>query len=204
LRQQLADGSQAATRPAQAPLSSATEYYQRAMKHYLNHEYAAQLEDLNKALEMDPKMTQALFDRASLYSLSLPKEEGGDEKAVADYTRLLDLKPNDCSARHNRALCYENLHQYDNAIADYTALIEGDTDFSHVPNKDKQLALDYHYRGRAYQWYERDYEKAVADYNEALRLDPNIEGVHLHRGECFEALGQADKAQADFAVEKPK
>jgi Tfp pilus assembly protein PilF len=50
---------------------------------------------------------------------------------------------------------------------------------------------------------QKDYVKAVDDYDQALRLDPNIEGVHLHRGQCFEALEQPDKAQEDFAIEKP-
>jgi len=165
------------------------------MKHGMKHEYEAELDDLNKAIEMDPHSRYALFVRASLSE--------GYGKAVVDYSRVLGAKPNDCSAQHNRAVCYEQLRQFDDAIADYTALIEGDTDFSLVGNKDQQLALEYHYRGRAYQWYKKNYAKAVADYNQALRLDPNIEGVHLHRGQCYEALGQPDKAQEDFAIEKP-
>src|SRR5262249_18632248 len=128
---------------------------------------------------------------------------GGYEKAVADFSRCLELRPNDCSARHNRAPGYEDLRQYDNAIADYNLLIEGDTDFSHVVNKQKQLALAYHYRGRAYHWYKKDYARAIPDYDQALRLDPTIEGVHMHRGQCYEALGQPDKAQEDFSIEKP-
>ena len=169
----------------------------------MNHEYQAQLEDLNKAIELDPSLADAYFERGNLYAMNLPKAIGGYEKAVADLSRFLELKPNDCSARHNRALWYEQLHQYDNAIADYTTLIEGDTDFSRVIKKDQQLALEYHYRGRAYQWYKKDYAKAVTDYNQALRLDPNIEGLHLHRGQCYEALGQPEKAQEDFSIERP-
>ena len=203
LRQQLANSSNAQIRPEQPTLSSAREYLQRSYTHYINHDYEAQLDDLNKAIEMDPKLAEAYSQRGNLYSQNLSKSLGGYEKAVADWSRCLELKPNDCAPRHNRALGYEQLRQYDNAIADYTTLIEGDTDFSHVGSKDKQLALAYHYRGRAYQWYKRDYAKAVADYNQALRLDPNIEGVHMHRGQCYEALGQPDKAQGDFAVEKP-
>ena len=155
------------------------------------------------SVQAAPGGLAAAITAAALYVSNLPMTNGGYEKAAADYSRFLEIKPNDCSARHNRALYYEQLGQFDNAIADYTTLIEGGTDFSRVGNKDKQLALDYHYRGRAYQWYKRDYAKAVADYNEALRLDPNIDGVHLHRGQCYEALGQADMAQQVFAIEPP-
>lgn len=203
LRQQVAASGNTKSHPEQPALSSAQEYLQRSYTHYINHDYEAQLDDLNKAIEMDPNLAEAYSQRGNLYSQNLPKSFGGYEKAVADWSRCLELKPEDCSPRHNRALSYEQLRQYDNAIADYTTLVEGNTDFSHVGSKDKQLALDYHYRGRAYQWYKKDYAKAVADYNQALRLDPNIEGVHLHRGQCYEALGQPDKAQEDFSIEKP-
>ncbi len=203
LRQQITEGSDAKTGTPQAPLATAQAYYERAMKHYGNREYQAELEDLNKAIEMDPKLADAFYERGNLYAMSLPSQEGGYKKAVADLSRYLELKPNDGAARHNRALWYEQLNQFDNAIADYTSVIEGGTDFFRVGSKDKLLALDYHYRGRAYQWYKKDYAKAVADYDHALRLDPTIEGVHLHRGQCYEALGQPDRAQQDFAIEKP-
>lgn len=203
LRQQVAANGSSKSRPQQPVLASAQAYLNRSYTHNTSHDYEAQLDDLNKAIEMDPTLAEAYLQRANLYSQNLPKSFGGDEKAVADWSRCLELKPDDCSPRHNRALGYEQLGQYDNAIADYTALVEGNIDFSRVGSKDKQQALDYHYRGRAYQWYKKDYAKAVADYNQALRLDPTIEGVHLHRGQCYEALGQPDKAQEDFSIEKP-
>jgi len=186
-------------------LSDARAFYDSAMKHYMANEYEAELADLNKAIKLDPQCGDgdALFSRACIYSGDFQIKERDYTKALADYTRLLDFKPMDVSAWHNRALCYEQLREYDKAIRDYTAIIEGNMDFSHlVDGKDKQLAMDYHYRGRAYQWYKNDYLKAIADYDEALRLDPKIEMVHQHRGQCYEALKQFDKAKEDFAIEK--
>ncbi len=203
LRRQIADAGNGQTPSGQAPLSTAREYYERASRHSQNHEYEAQLADLTKAIELDPTFAEAFSDRAALYAINLPMKHGGYEKAVADYSRYLELKSNDCSARHNQALYYEQLRQYDNAIVNYTTLIEGDTDFSRIGDgKNKQLALEYHYRGRAYHWYKRDYSKAIADYTSALQLDPQIEGAHQHRGQCYEFLGQPDKARQDFAAEK--
>ncbi|HEY2328863.1 MAG TPA: sigma-70 family RNA polymerase sigma factor [Verrucomicrobiae bacterium] len=189
----------------QSHLSEARAFYDSAMTHYMAREYEAELADLNKAIELNSKFMEALFSRACLYDGNLPMKERDYAKAVADYTRFLEINPRDVSTWHNRALCYEQLHQYDKAIADYTAIIEGNMDFSHlVDGKDKQMALDYHYRGRAYQWYKKDYLKAIADYDEALRLDSMIEMVHQHRGQCYEALGQFEKAKEDYAMEKTK
>jgi RNA polymerase sigma factor (sigma-70 family) len=187
----------------QQHLADALVFYNSAMKHYMANEYESELADLNRAIELNPRFAEALFSRGCLYGGDLPMNERNDAKAVSDYSRLLDLKPDDCSGRFNRALCYEALRKYDQAIADYTRIIDGNTDFSLISDgKDGQLARTYHYRGRAYQWYKKDYLKAIADYDEALRHDSKIEMVHLHRGQCYEALKQFDKAKEDFATEK--
>ncbi|HVU08303.1 MAG TPA: sigma-70 family RNA polymerase sigma factor [Verrucomicrobiae bacterium] len=186
----------------QPSLSSAQEYYERAQKHEMNHEYEAQLEDLNKAIELDPNMAEAYFERGNLYAENLPKEKGGYEKAVADYTSSLEIKPNDASARWNRATYYVNVGKYNEAIADWTTYIEGNTDFSNqLDGKTKSIAGAYFWRGHIYQMYLHDYSKAIADYTSAMQLNPNIEDAHRLRGQSYEALGEAEKAQQDFTIE---
>ena len=88
LRAQLADANNTKTQSKQPLLSSALEYFNRADRHAMNHEYEAQLDDLNKAIELDPNMAEAYLQRANLYSMNLPKERGGREKALADLTRM--------------------------------------------------------------------------------------------------------------------
>jgi len=157
LRAQLAEKSNSNNQLRQPLLASAREYYNRAGQHSMDHEYEAQLEDLNKAIELDPTMAEAYFERGNLYSSNLPKERGGDQKAVADYTRCLELKPNDAPARWNRATYYASLRQYDEAIADWTIYIEGDTDFSQqMEGKTKSIAGAHFWRGHVYQMYLHD------------------------------------------------
>ncbi len=161
--------------------------------HEQNKQYAAALADYSKAI------MEACFARSSLYFEGQPKPEYA--KAVSDLTKVLEVDPKDFAARFNRALAYEYLGEYDKAIADYTRAIEGDTDFSRiVDGKNDSLAMTHHYRGRAYQWYKRDNAKAVADFTEALRLDPKIEMVHYRRGQAYNALKEYAKAAADFTV----
>jgi len=202
LRAQLADAQSATPLSKQPPLTTSREYYDRAGTHYMNHNYEAQLEDLNKAIELDPNMAEAYFMRGNLYAHNLPKERGGDEKALADYTRALELKPNDASPRWNRANTYNRLRRYDEAIADWTTYIEGDTDFSHdVEGKTKSIAGAHFWRGHVYQMSLNDYPQAIADYTAALQLNPNAENAHRLRGQCYELLGETQKAQQDFAIE---
>lgn len=44
----------------------------------------------------------------------------------------------------------------------------------------------------------RYYEKAVNDYDEAIRLDPNFTNAYRNRGNAFKAQGENEKADADF------
>ncbi|NOS69708.1 MAG: sigma-70 family RNA polymerase sigma factor [Verrucomicrobia bacterium] len=202
LRAQLADANNIKSQLKQPPLASARAYYDRAGTHYINHDYEAQLEDLDKAIELDPNMAEAYFMRGNLYASNLPKHRGGYEKAIADYTRCLAIKPNDAGARWNRAMHYPDIRRYDEAIADWAIYIEGDTDFSlQGEGKTKSLAGAYFYRARVYQQNKKDYPKAIADYTAALELNPSIESAHRQRGKCYELIGEMDKAQQDFAIE---
>lgn len=202
LRAQLGDENR--TKHAeQPPLQSAREYFSRGQKHAQEHEYEAALDDLNKAIELDPDLADAYTERAALYAQNLPTSYGGYAKAIADYTRYFELKPKDASFRHNRGLYYEQLGQYDDAIADYSMVIEDDSmDFSHEGDgTNKLIALDRFYRGRIYQWHKKDYNKAISDYTAAIQLDPQLDGPHRYRGECYQSLGEPEKAQQDFAIE---
>jgi RNA polymerase sigma factor (sigma-70 family) len=202
LRAQFANANNAKTQSKQAPLSSAQEYYSRAMTHSMNHEYEAQLEDLNKAIELDPKMSKAYDERGNLYAFQLPRKNDSYENAIADYTSSLEINANDSSARWNRAILYAQLRKYDDAIADWTTYIDGDTDFSNqVDGKNKSIAGAYFQRGRIYQANLHDDSKAIADYSAAIQLNPNIEDAHRLRGQSYEAIGETEKAQQDFAIE---
>jgi beta-lactamase regulating signal transducer with metallopeptidase domain/tetratricopeptide (TPR) repeat protein len=173
---------------------TATDFYNRGMARKLPQEYNEALADFTKAIELDFGFVDAYFSRSSLYT-----EKGDYAKGVADLSKILELEPKYFSARFNRALAYESLKEYDKAIADYSRVFEADTDFSRVSgSSDGYLAMTYHYRGRAYQWYKHDYAKAVADFTEALRLDPTIEMVHYRRGNAYHELKEYEKAVEDY------
>ena len=63
------------------------------------------------------------------------------------------------------------------------------------------LAEAYHNRGLA--WAEKDeYDKAIADYSEAIRLKPDYAKAYFNRGIAYYKKGDQAKADADFAKEK--
>jgi len=79
----------------------------------------------------------------------------------------------------------------DRNIAGCSKIIEGRGESS----KSRSLAL--YLRGSAYG--ERsDYAKALADYDEAIKLNPNNYDIFISRGLIYEAKGEKDRAIADY------
>ncbi len=201
LRLRLTEAEQSAGPLRQPPLASARAYYGRAGTHSMNHDYEAELADLNRAIELDPQMAEAYFMRGCLYDSNLPERRGGAEKALADYTSCLELTPHDVSALGNRAYVLERLQRYDEAIQGWTDSLRDDTDFSHYGgDKANDRARMHVSRGKLYN-QKRDYANAVADFTAALQLDPALEEAHRLRGKSYEAMGDTEKAQQDFAIE---
>ncbi|MGL5059475.1 MAG: tetratricopeptide repeat protein, partial [Microcoleus sp.] len=82
---------------------------------------------------------------------------------------------------------------WDNTIAQLTtALSEA------KPNK---TALDpaaiYFYRGTAYS-RKGEYERAIADYNQAIQLNPKLAEAFYNRGTAYSNKGEYDRAIADY------
>ena len=59
----------------------------------------------------------------------------------------------------------------------------------------------YASRGDAYE-SKNEHEKAVADYTEAIRLDPKLRDPYWGRANAYSKMGEESKAQADFAQAK--
>ena len=174
--------------------STAGEYRARAFKHEMAKRYDRAIGDLGKAIELDPKFVGGYFTRSSLYA-----QKKDYPKAISDLSKALEINPCYYAARFNRGLYHEYVREYDRAIDDYTRALDRETDYSNnVESKEKLQALAYHYRGRAQQWYKKDYAKAVADYTEALRLDPSIRMVRYRRGRAYHAIKKYAEAERDF------
>jgi tetratricopeptide (TPR) repeat protein len=61
----------------------------------------------------------------------------------------------------------------------------------------RKQAECYYERGDTW-FFQKDYDKAIHEYNEAIRLDPTFVEAFLTRGYCWRAKGEYDKAFNDF------
>src|SRR4030067_699181 len=85
------------------------------------------------------------------------------DKAIEDYSKSIDMNPNNAEAYGNRGLIYYKKGQYDRAIEDFNKAIAIN------PND----ADAYRNRGRAY--YDKGFmEKAMADFQKACDLGEEV------------------------------
>jgi serine/threonine protein kinase/tetratricopeptide (TPR) repeat protein len=109
------------------------------------------------------------------------------DKAVAEYSKVIELRPDHPAAFAGRAIAYDALKQRDKAIADYTQAIELDP---------KNVGA---WTNRAFAYSQlKQYDKALADYSKAIELEPKLVWGWTNRAWAYRALGQLDKALADL------
>jgi Flp pilus assembly protein TadD len=112
-------------------------------------------------------------------------ENGDFQKAIPDYTEAIRLAPDYAIAYLNRAMAYNKLDQYDNAISDFTKVIELKPD-----------ALTYFYRGLVYNEL-KQYGNAISDFTKAIQLKPDPL-TYNNRGIAYYWLKQYNYAISDF------
>jgi tetratricopeptide (TPR) repeat protein len=135
----------------------------------------------------------AYYGRANVYAA-----RGEHEKALADYTAAIKLRPEHSSPWLFRAGSYAALGEDERAIADYTrviALLGNDDARQRDP---LNLTGAYISRAELYKKGQR-YEDALADYAEAIRRGGlNLPIAYSNRGIVFRLTGEPDRAIADY------
>lgn len=106
----------------------------------------------------------------------LEKELGSDEHMLHRSVLL-----------YNRGQVYAGIGKLEEALTDYTAVIEQDPYYSEY----------YFDRGNIYRKLGRD-EEALADYERAIAYSPPYPEAYYNRAGVFSVLGREDEALADY------
>jgi tetratricopeptide (TPR) repeat protein len=159
----------------------------------------------------------AHFDRGFVYA-----DLGQWDKAIADYSKALEIDPNFADGYFDRGIAYGALGEWNKAIDDYSKAIEINpkytnaydnrgvawvklgqwdkaiADYSMAIESDPEYTKAYDQRAFAYGNLEQ-WDKAIADYTRAIEGNPKYPDTYDDRGIAYGHLGQFDKAIADFS-----
>jgi tetratricopeptide (TPR) repeat protein len=140
------------------------------------------LENLNRAIELDPTLVDAYKERARTFT-----ELGEPVRAAADLTAAADLDPADGEIFAFRGLTLIQRRLYDAAIADFTRALEC------LPG-DPRIMYD-----RAVAFLRQDEpQSALADLDSLLRVKPDTARALSLRGIIYLNSGNSAKAREDF------
>jgi tetratricopeptide (TPR) repeat protein len=143
--------------------------------------YKQALDDCNTALRISPNLAKGYEQRALIYS-DLKK----DKEAFADANSLIQLDPENKLGYYIRGTLYAGMNEIDKGLSDF--------------NKAILISPDYHQalsnRGTLFLNYYKKYPEALADFNEAIRLNPQG-NYFLNRSICYYKMGDAVKAKDD-------
>jgi tetratricopeptide (TPR) repeat protein len=128
------------------------------------------------------------------------------DKAISDYNEYIKLSPNEGDGYYRRGMCYQKLGKNAKAQADFdkakqlgytrpeSTATPGTTP-TQTPTPD---AAFYNSRG-SYFYQTEDYDEAISDFGEAIRLDPNDAQAYYNRGSAYDEKKDYDKAISDYS-----
>jgi tetratricopeptide (TPR) repeat protein len=117
------------------------------------------------------------------------QRETQPDNAMADYNAALKVQPDFADAFDNRAWIDMTRGNYDAALQDLNKAIDL------LPSASAGIARYY----RGYALFKlNSYPQALADLNEAQRLQPDNGDIYLARGDVEQALENYDAALRDF------
>jgi tetratricopeptide (TPR) repeat protein len=114
------------------------------------------IQDLSRAIELDPKEGDAYCNRGAVY---IRKKEY--DRALVDLDKAIQYKPDWVMCYSNRGTVYHHRKEYDKAINDLTEAIRLAPD----------AAVPYYSRALSYR-AQGSYEKALEDFTKATELGP--------------------------------
>lgn len=128
-------------------------------------------------------LASAYLQRAFLWYLI-----GDHAKTIDDCTQAVGAAPKMIDSYELRAEAYRRMGRLDEALADASQAVSLAAPTDSTPYLLRAKVLEDHH----------DYAKAAADYDEALKRNPDTWEAYVYRGAAFAEAGEGDRAIADL------
>ncbi len=162
---------------------------QQKILHFRNLESREAADDFTKAIEADPNYDEAYYLRGEAKAIWCSYKN-----AISDLNMALKLDPKMLKALWARAACNSCLGLHQQSIEDYTACLSASQEV--VPGF--RPGLCHRNRGMEYAALGR-LDEALADYNEAIKLEPRDDKGYYYRYQLYKQMDKGYLASADKA-----
>ncbi len=152
----------------------------RAKSFYNTGQFELALTDYAQCLKIDPSEKMAYYGRAKVLRNTKRHKE-----SIKECSKLIKMHPDFDGGYQVRAHNYEELGQYEKAIADYAEVIKHGNEYGGYMN-----------RADLYRRLEK-FERAIADYSSAISYLPTDPDAFASRAIVYETIGEGEKASAD-------
>jgi tetratricopeptide (TPR) repeat protein len=169
--------------------NSASHYFKNGSAKYQLKNYTSAIDDLDQAVLLDENYSEAYYLRA-LCNSNLEKYD----RALKDFNKTIELKPDFKEAYINRGFyVFEKIGKFQAAIDDYNTYLDLSPDGDHA----------FAYNNRGYAKYRlNDYEGAMTDILESIRLNPDNSFVYKNRALIYLELDSLKLACQDLELAK--
>ncbi len=167
-------------------------YYYRGVAYGLIKAYGKALLDFDELEKLQPDNFQLFYGRGLCYYDMIEDQNYTNnatdkkkycEQAIIQLSKALALDPSSSSARYYRALTYEKIPDYQNALQDYLNLLAAN------PSN-----VEAWYGKGLCSYYLENYSEATKDFNKVLELEPNKVNAIFELGRIFYKQGELDEA----------
>lgn len=159
----------------------AKAYYGKALAYQGQKNYTAALVSIEKAIQLDSENSTSWREKGTILL-----KIGSLQAALSSYQQAIILNPQDSQLYLLKGLTLKKLQKYSEAENALTEAINLNPS-----------SVAYMYRGRVKIKY-KAYQEAIADCNQAIKLQPNLAEGYLCRGMVYHYQQEYPQALSDY------
>lgn len=172
---------------SQAPHPLIKESLEAGNLHFSNGKYDQAITSYDTVILIlkdsnNPNMVTAHYNRGLAFLMKRDYE-----RAIEDFTAVIDINPRDARAYYNRGSAYSRTKIHKQAIEDFLAAIE-------IEPQDINV---YYSLGMTY-FTNSEYDKSAETLSKAIALKPDFARAYNGRGQAYLRSGDLEKAIPDF------
>lgn len=170
-------------------LKARGSFFEKAFELQSCGQYDKAIEELNKALHIDPHFVEAQYLMGNIYNLM-----GDTDKAVTFYEKVLKIDPMYSKAKYMLDLLVD----------------EGKGTSEVLEDRKKCKEAEVYFCGGVESFNTKDYEKAIEDFRKAIEIAPEHHQAYYNLGVIYYHTGDIKRAEdfwkktLDFDSKNPK